>query len=78
MEALEHQMIGVAMTNSSAIVAPLWGKERLLGSNPISIAFAGDQERPIVIDLATSTVRCASPFGKRAPRHMLRATCHVV
>eukprot|EP00656_Telonema_subtile_P011266 TRINITY_DN15551_c0_g1_i4.p1 TRINITY_DN15551_c0_g1~~TRINITY_DN15551_c0_g1_i4.p1 ORF type:complete len:293 (-),score=64.00 TRINITY_DN15551_c0_g1_i4:101-979(-) len=52
--------IGVSMTNSSAIVAPLFGIERMLGTNPIAIAFPGEQEKPIVIDLATSVV----PWGR--------------
>jgi LDH2 family malate/lactate/ureidoglycolate dehydrogenase len=48
------------MTNSTKLVAPLWGGERMLGTNPIAIAFPGKKEPPIVIDLATSA--CA--FGK--------------
>ena len=48
------------MTNSSVIVTPLWGAERMLGTNPLAIAFPGYQEPPIVIDMATSVV----PFGK--------------
>jgi LDH2 family malate/lactate/ureidoglycolate dehydrogenase len=48
------------MTNSSKIVVPLWGVERRLGTNPISIAFPGEKNLPIVIDVATSVVA----FGK--------------
>ena len=58
--ALERDMIGLSMTNSSSVVAPLWGKERMLGTNPIAIAFPGQDERPVVIDFATSVV----PWGK--------------
>lgn len=60
LKALERDMIGWSMTNSSKIVTPLWGAERMLGTNPIAIAFPGFKEPPIVIDLATSVV----PFGK--------------
>lgn len=35
MMALEHDMIGIAMTNASPLVAPTWSVERLLGTNPI-------------------------------------------
>ena len=56
LEALEHDVIGMAMTNSTRIVAPLWGREKMLGTNPIAIAFPGNEEPPVVIDLATSTV----------------------
>jgi LDH2 family malate/lactate/ureidoglycolate dehydrogenase len=48
------------MTNTTKLVAPLWGGERMLGTNPIAIAFPGHQEPPIVIDFATS----AASYGK--------------
>jgi LDH2 family malate/lactate/ureidoglycolate dehydrogenase len=60
LQALERDLIGWAMTNSTSIVAPLWGMERMLGTNPIAIAFPGKKEPPIVIDMAT----CAAAYGK--------------
>ena len=60
LEALKRDLIGWAMTNSTMLVAPLWGAERMLGTNPIAIAFPGKEEPPIVIDMATS----ATAFGK--------------
>lgn len=60
LQALERDMIGWSMTNSSKIVVPLWGAERRLGTNPIAIAFPGFKNPPIVIDFATSVVA----FGK--------------
>jgi L-2-hydroxycarboxylate dehydrogenase (NAD+) len=60
LQALERDLIGWAMTNSTSIVAPLWGMERMLGTNPIAIAFPGKEEPPIVIDMAT----CAAAYGK--------------
>jgi len=59
-QALERDMIGWSMTNTTKLVAPLWGAERMLGTNPISIAFPGLKNKPIVIDLATS----AAAYGK--------------
>jgi L-2-hydroxycarboxylate dehydrogenase (NAD+) len=56
LKALEREMLGFSMTNSTKLVAPLWGAERMLGTNPISIAFPGLEEPPIVVDLATSAV----------------------
>ncbi|MEO2008073.1 MAG: Ldh family oxidoreductase [Pirellulaceae bacterium] len=56
MRALARDMIGWAMTNASPWVAPLWGAERRLGTNPIAIAFPGLKEPPVVIDMATSVV----------------------
>ena len=60
MEALERDQLGWAMTNTTKIVAPLWGAERMLGTNPIAIAFPGFEEPPIVIDMASP----AAAFGK--------------
>ena len=60
LKALERDLIGWAMTNSTMLVAPLWGAERMLGTNPISIAFPGKEEPPIVVDMATS----AAAYGK--------------
>jgi LDH2 family malate/lactate/ureidoglycolate dehydrogenase len=60
LQALKRDLIGWAMTNSTKLVAPLWGAERMLGTNPIAIAFPGLKEPPIVIDMATS----ATAYGK--------------
>src|SRR6266404_2188620 len=60
LKALERDLIGWAMTNSTMLVAPLWGAERMLGTNPIAIAFPGKEEPPIVVDMATS----AAAYGK--------------
>jgi LDH2 family malate/lactate/ureidoglycolate dehydrogenase len=56
LQAIERDLIGWAMTNTTKLVAPLWGAERMLGTNPIAIAFPGNKEPPIVIDMATSAV----------------------
>ena len=56
LEALKRDLIGFAMTNSTKLVAPLWGAERMLGTNPIATAFPGAEEPPVVVDLATSAV----------------------
>ncbi len=53
--AVENDMIGIAMTNASALVAPTFSKERLLGTNPICVAVPGGEEPPFVADLATTT-----------------------
>ncbi len=55
MMALEHDMIGIAMTNASATVAPTFSKERLLGTNPIAVAIPAGNEQPFVADFATTT-----------------------
>jgi LDH2 family malate/lactate/ureidoglycolate dehydrogenase len=55
MMALPHDMIGIAMTNASALVAPTFSIERLLGTNPICVAIPAGTEPPFVADLATTT-----------------------
>lgn len=60
LQALAREQIGWSMTNTTKLVAPLWGAERVLGTNPLAIAFPGAEEPPIVIDLAT----CAAAYGK--------------
>lgn len=55
MLALENDMIGISMTNASALVAPTFSKERLLGTNPICVAVPAGNEPPFVADLATTT-----------------------
>jgi len=53
--ALEHDMIGIAMTNASALVAPTFSVERLLGTNPIAVAIPAGKEPAFVADFATTT-----------------------
>ncbi len=55
MMALEKDMIGISLTNASPLVSPTFSKERLLGTNPISVAIPADKQPPFVADLATTT-----------------------
>lgn len=55
MMALEHDMIGIAMTNASPLVAPTWSVERLLGTNPIAVAIPANKQPAFVADMATTT-----------------------
>lgn len=56
MLALEHDMIGLTMTNASPHVAPTFCIERLLGTNPIAVAIPAGSEMPFVADFATTPV----------------------
>jgi len=58
--ALEENMIGISLTNSAPLVVPTFGKDAVVGTNPISIGFPTKNERPFLLDMATSTV----PRGK--------------
>jgi LDH2 family malate/lactate/ureidoglycolate dehydrogenase len=53
-KALKHDMIGMALTNASPLVAPTYSTERLLGTNPICYAIPAGEEKPVIIDMATS------------------------
>ncbi len=55
MMALPHDMIGIAMTNASALVAPTFSVERMLGTNPIAVAIPAGKEPAFVADFATTT-----------------------
>ena len=55
MMALEHGMIGIAMTNASPLVAPTFSADRMLGTNPICVAVPAGQQPPFVADFATTT-----------------------
>jgi L-2-hydroxycarboxylate dehydrogenase (NAD+) len=55
MMALPHDMIGIAMTNASPLVAPTFAAERLLGTNPIAVAIPAGNYPPFVADFATTT-----------------------
>ena len=55
MQALAHDMIGLAMTNASPLVAPTFSRTRLLGTNPIAVAVPADRQPPFVADFATTT-----------------------
>ena len=60
MMALEHDLIGISMTNSEPLVVPTFSKNAMIGTNPIAFATPTKSERPWVMDLATSVV----PSGK--------------
>jgi L-2-hydroxycarboxylate dehydrogenase (NAD+) len=60
MMALEHDFIGISMTNSEPLVVPTFSRNAMIGTNPIAFAAPTKNERPWIMDLATSVV----PSGK--------------
>jgi LDH2 family malate/lactate/ureidoglycolate dehydrogenase len=55
--AAERGCIGIATTNTSALMVPFGAMEPSLGTNPISISVpAGPGKDPVVLDMATSNV----------------------
>jgi LDH2 family malate/lactate/ureidoglycolate dehydrogenase len=55
MMALEHDMIGIAMTNASPLVAPTFSIDRMLGTNPICVAAPALMQPAFIADFATTT-----------------------
>lgn len=54
MQALEHDDVGIAMTNGVAFVAPWGGRDQIFSTNPFSVAIPAGEERPILIDTSAS------------------------
>ena len=55
MMALQYDMMGIAMTNASPLVAPTFSIDKMLGTNPICVAAPAGNEPSFVADLATTT-----------------------
>ena len=54
MMALKYDMTGIAMTNASALVAPTFSSERLLGTNPIAVAIPAGKEQPLLFQVVNN------------------------
>jgi len=60
MMALKEDMIGMSTTNAAVLVVPTFGRNAMYGTNPIALAVPASEERPLVVDMATSTVASAA------------------
>jgi len=71
--AVRQGLIAVYMAVASANVMPPWGgRERLLGTNPISIAVPAGEEHPFLLDIATTvtshgTIKVVAQRGEQMP-----------
>lgn len=70
--APREDMIGIAITNTSASIAPTGGAEKMLANNPWSVAVPAGKQFPVVLDMANSVVakgkiRQAAKEGRSIP-----------
>ena len=70
--ACDNGMIGITGTNARPSIAPTFGVENMLGTNPLTIGFPTDEEFPFVLDCATSVsqrgkIEMYSRSGKELP-----------
>jgi ureidoglycolate dehydrogenase (NAD+) len=59
-QAAEKGMIGMAVTHTDKVVVPFGGSEPYFGTNPIAFGFPAKENKPVILDMATSNVA----FGK--------------
>lgn len=52
--AIDNNMIGMTGTNARPSIAPTFGVENMLGTNPITVGVPSDEAFPFVLDCATS------------------------
>ena len=55
--ASKQGMIGITGTNARPSIAPTYGVENMLGTNPLTFALPTDEEFPFCVDCATSIVQ---------------------
>src|SRR6266496_2441659 len=74
--APEKDMIGISMANDIPTVNAPGARGPIMGSNPFAFAAPAGQEKPILLDMATSTVAggkvfAAAALGQTIPTHWL-------
>jgi ureidoglycolate dehydrogenase (NAD+) len=72
-QAAAAGLIGFAFTHADSIVAPFGGAQKLLGTNPVSIAFPNADGPPICLDMATSSIPWNRVMNARREGHVLPA-----
>ncbi|PLS17710.1 ureidoglycolate dehydrogenase [Bacillus sp. M6-12] len=59
-QAAEKNMVGMAVTHTDKVVVPFGGAKPYFGTNPIAFGFPAKENKPVILDMATSNVA----FGK--------------
>lgn len=74
--AAEQDMIGITGTNARPSVAPTFGVENMMGTNPLTFGMPTDEEFPFILDCATSTcqrgkIELYNRQGKDTPKGLV-------
>ncbi len=71
--AINNGCIGITGTNARPSIAPTFGVQNMLGTNPLTIGFPTDEEFPFNLDCATSIIQRGrieyyARIGKECPK----------
>lgn len=74
--ATNQDMIGITGTNARPSIAPTFGVENMLGTNPLTIGLPTDEDFPFILDCATSItqrgkIEYYARIGKDTPKGMV-------
>ena len=74
--ATKQGLIGITGTNARPSIAPTFGVENMLGTNPLTIGMPTDEEFPFILDCATSITQRGrleyyARTGKDTPKGMV-------
>ena len=74
--AVKENMIGITGTNARPSIAPTFGVENMLGTNPLTFGLPTDEEFPFMLDCATSItqrgkIEYFARVGKDTPAGMV-------
>ncbi|MDF2588912.1 MAG: yjmC [Anaerocolumna sp.] len=74
--ATKENMIGITGTNARPSIAPTFGVENMLGTNPLTIGLPTDEDFPFMLDCATSItqrgkIEYYARIGKDTPKGMV-------
>lgn len=73
-QAIEADMIGMAITQTDSGVVPFGGTRPFFGSNPLCVGIPSRNGTPIVLDMATSTVSGGHIYKARAENRPIPST----